>query len=106
MITPPTLALATTTAWPGLAGVLPGFGRQNPNDWGLGFEIRDAKQPHWTGTRNSPGTFGHFGQSGSFLWVDAVAGLACAGLADRDFGPWAIAAWPALADGVVAAYSS
>jgi CubicO group peptidase (beta-lactamase class C family) len=92
---------ATTVEFPGLAGVLPGFGRQDPNDWGLGFEIRDGKSPHWTGSRNSPATFGHFGQSGSFLWVDPDAGVACAALADRDFGPWAAEAWPALADALL-----
>ena len=36
-----------------------------PNDWGLGPELRDGKQPHWTGTRNSPRTFGHFGGGGA-----------------------------------------
>ena len=64
-------------AFPGLAGVLPGFGRFEPNDWGLGFELRDDKRPHWTGTGNSPRTFGHFGAAGTFLWVDPDAGLAC-----------------------------
>jgi CubicO group peptidase (beta-lactamase class C family) len=101
LVAPATLAGATAVAFPGLAGVLPGFGRYDPCDWGLGFEIRDAKSPHWTGARNSPGTFGHFGRSGSFLWVDPGAGVACASLCDRDFGPWARAAWPALADAVV-----
>lgn len=96
-----TLAEATAVAFPGLAGVLPGFGRQDPCDWGLGFEIRDAKHPHWTGRHNSPGTFGHFGQSGGFLWVDPDAGAACAVLTDRPFGPWAIEAWPSLADAVL-----
>ena len=75
--------------------MLPGFGRQPHCDWGLGFEIRDSKEPHWTGSRNSPRTFGHFGRSGSFLWVDPDAGLACVAIADRDFGDWARqAAWP------------
>ena len=32
---------ATSVQFPGLTGVLPGFGVQRPNDWGLGFEIRD-----------------------------------------------------------------
>jgi CubicO group peptidase (beta-lactamase class C family) len=96
---------ATRTAFPGLTGVLPGFGRQDPNDWGLGFEIRGTKAPHWTGASNSPRTFGHFGQSGSFLWVDPEVGLACAGLGDRDFGPWASVAWPTLSEDVLAAYA-
>jgi CubicO group peptidase (beta-lactamase class C family) len=96
---------AVRTAFPGLAGVLPGFGRQTPNDWGLGFEIRDGKRPHWTGERNSPATFGHFGQSGGFLWVDPQAGLACACLTDRDFGEWAAQAWPVLSDRVLAEHA-
>src|SRR2546430_7562538 len=97
---------ATSVAFPGLSGVLPGFGRQEHNDWGLGFEIRDAKSPHWTGSRNSPRTFGHFGQSGSFLWVDPDAGLACVSLADENFGDWARQAWPKLSDDLIAAYGA
>ena len=100
------LAEATSVAFPGLSGVLPGFGRQEHNDWGLGFEIRDAKSPHWTGSRNSPRTFGHFGQSGSFLWVDPDAGLACVSLADENFGDWARQAWPKLSDDLIAAYGA
>jgi CubicO group peptidase (beta-lactamase class C family) len=101
-----TLAEATTVVFPGLVGVLPGFGRQDPLDWGLGFELRDAKSPHWTGRTNSPRTFGHFGRSGSFLWVDPDAGLACACLGDREFGGWAADAWPALSDAVLAEFSA
>jgi CubicO group peptidase (beta-lactamase class C family) len=102
LVAPETLAEATEVAFPGLAGVLPGFGRMDPNDWGLGFELRDDKRPHWTGERNSPRTFGHFGQSGSFLWVDPEAGLACGCLADRGFGDWAKEAWPRFSDAVLA----
>ena len=96
-----TLAEATTVQFPGLNGVLPDVGRMEPNDWGLGFELRDAKEPHWTGTRNSPRTYGHFGGSGSFLWLDPEAGLALACLGDLDFGPWALDVWPPLSDGVL-----
>jgi len=104
LIAPETLAEAITVQFPGLRGVLPGYGRMEPNDWGLGFELRDGKQPHWTGSKNSPATFGHFGSkagSATFLWVDPVAGLACAGLADVDFGAWAKESWPTLADAVL-----
>ena len=66
-------AEATTVQFPGLDGVLPGYGVQRPNDWGLGFEIRDAKSPHWTGAQNSPRSYGHFGQSGTFIWADPQA---------------------------------
>ncbi len=101
LVTPATVALATEVAFPGLDGVLPGYGRQRPNDWGLGFELRDRKHPHWTGTSSSARTYGHFGQSGTFLWVDPDAGAACVALTDRDFGEWAIDAWPAFTDGVL-----
>ena len=94
---------ATSVSFPELAGILPGYGRQTPNDWGLGFEIRDGKSPHWTGANSSPRTYGHFGQSGTFLWVDPEAGVACVVLTDRDFGPWAIEAWPPFTDRVLAA---
>jgi CubicO group peptidase (beta-lactamase class C family) len=97
-----TFTEATTVAFPGLAGVLPGYGHQKPNDWGLGFELRDHKSPHWTGKLNSPATFGHFGQSGTFLWVDPLPGLACVTLTDRPFGDWAKPAWPTLSDAILA----
>jgi len=103
LIAPETLREATAVAFPGLSGVLPGFGRQDPCDWGLGIEVRGHKSPHWTGARCSPETFGHFGQSGTFLWVDPVAGVGCALLTDRPFAAWALDAWPELSDGVLAA---
>ena len=91
--------------FPGLDGVLPGFGVQRPNDWGLGLEIRDGKSPHWTGAGNSPATYGHFGQSGTFLWADPVGGIALVVLTDRDFGDWAKPLWPAVSDAVVAEFA-
>jgi CubicO group peptidase (beta-lactamase class C family) len=97
-----TLAEATSVQFPGLVGVLPDFGRMDPNDWGLGFELKDAKRPHWTGERNSPRTFGHFGGSGTFLWVDPDAQLALACLTDLEFGDWAKEAWPRISDGLLA----
>lgn len=104
IISPATLGLATSVAVPGLAGVLPGFGDQNPNDWGLGFELRDGKSPHWTGRENSTATFGHFGRAGGFLWVDPVEQLACGSLSDRAFGPWATRAWPTFSNAILKAW--
>ena len=100
LITAATLGRATTVAFPGLRGVLPGFGRQDPNDWGLGPELRGHKSPHWTGRSNSPATFGHFGQSGTFLWVDPEVGTALVVLTDEPFGAWSTTAWPELSDDV------
>lgn len=101
ILSPETVAEATTAQLPDLDGVLPGFGRQRPNPWGLGLEIKGSKSPHWTPASASPATFGHFGQSGSFLWVDPDAGVACAGLSDQPFGDWAREAWPVLGDAVL-----
>lgn len=103
LITPDTLAEATTPQFPDLAGVLPGFGRQDPNPWGLGFEIRGQKSPHWTAVSNDPTTFGHFGRAGTMLWVDPVASMAAVALTDRDFGPWAAAAWPPFSEALLTA---
>ncbi|OBF21394.1 serine hydrolase [Mycobacterium kubicae] len=102
-VSPQMHADATAVQFPGLNGVLPGYGVQRPNDWGLGFEIRDGKTPHWTGVRNSARTYGHFGQAGGFIWVDPEADLALVVLTDRDFGDWALSPWPALSDDVIAA---
>lgn len=81
---------------PELIGVLPGYGRQTPNSWGLGPEIRADKQPHWTAGANSESTWGHFGQAGTFLWVDPIADLTAVVLTDNPFGEWALPLWPAL----------
>ena len=104
-LVPTLMAEATRPVFSGLTGILPGFGRQDPYDWGLGFELRDGKSPHWTSTQNSARTFGHFGQSGSFLWVDPELGLACASLGRRPFGDWAVEAWPKLSDAVIAKFA-
>lgn len=98
----PLMDAATTVAFPGLPGVVPGVGRFDPCDWGLGFEIHGRKDQHWMGRGNSPRAFGHFGGAGTFLWVDPAAEVALAVLTDREFGPWALEAWPALSDVVLA----
>lgn len=101
IVSPSMHAEATSVQFPGLNGVLPGYGPQRPNDWGLGFELRAAKSPHWTGATNSSGTFGHFGQSGTFIWADPAVGIALVVLTDRDFGEWALPLWPEISDEVL-----
>jgi CubicO group peptidase (beta-lactamase class C family) len=103
VLAPATLATAIEPHLPDLDGVLPGFGSQRPNPWGLGFEVHGHKAPHWMPPTASPRAFGHFGQSGSFLWVDPDAGVACAALSEEPFGDWAREAWPALGDAVLRA---
>jgi len=89
LVTPATMARATTVAFPG-------WGRHDPLDWGLGFEVRDGKAPHWTPPAASPATVGHFGGAGTFVWHDPDAGVTCVGLGDRPFDDWARTLWPAL----------
>jgi CubicO group peptidase (beta-lactamase class C family) len=112
LITHDSAKCATTPAFPELAGIIPGLGRYDPCPWGLGFEVRGDKSPHWTGTRNSRETFGHFGGAGTFLWVDSgVLGgrsVGCVALTDRPYDDWAAEAlmlWPELSDAVIAGAS-
>jgi len=98
VLTRATIDHVTRVAFGHLDGVLPGYGRQTPNPWGLGIEVRGDKAPHWTGSNNSHHTFGHFGRSGTFIWVDPIARRTAVFLGDRDFGPWAIEAWPTISD--------
>lgn len=102
LISSTTHRMMVTPRHPGLNGILPGFGRHVDNAWGLGPEIRSNKSPHWTGTRNSPETYGHFGRAGSCLWWDPVAGRGVVALTTRSFGEWAMEEWPRLADAVLA----
>lgn len=101
-----TLADATSEQFPGLAGVVPGLGSFDPNPWGLGFELKGDKSPHWTAPEGSPRTFGHFGGAGTFLWVDPDARVACAVLTDREFGDWAPPAWSELSGAVLAEHGT
>jgi CubicO group peptidase (beta-lactamase class C family) len=91
--------------YPMLSGIVPGVGRFDRCPWGLGFEIRGEKVPHWTGERNSASTFGHFGGAGTMFWIDPDADLAVIALTDRDFGPWALEAWPEFSDAVLDEFS-
>jgi len=101
LVAPETHAEMVGVQFAGIDGVLPDYGRFSPLDWGLGVEVKGAKEGHWSGNRTSPRTFGHFGGSGTFLWVDPELGIACAALTTREFGDWAKAAWPRLSDAVV-----
>jgi CubicO group peptidase (beta-lactamase class C family) len=99
-----------TVQFPGLAGGIESFLTWPVADWSLGFDLRDAKAPHWTGGRTSPATLSHFGASGTVFFVDprARVGLVC--LANRGtYSGWTMrpGGWPDLCDLVLAstAYS-
>ena len=89
-----------TVQFAGLSGVLPDYGRFDPLDWGLGVQL-NTRPPTWMGTRTSARTFGHFGGTGTFLWVDPEARVVCAAVTTREFDEWAKEAWPTLADEVL-----
>jgi len=105
LLDPATAATAISPQYPNLSGIVPNVGRFDPCPWGLGMEIRGAKSPHWTGSSNSAATFGHFGGSGTMLWVDPSIDTGVVALTDRRFTEWsaeALTVWPEFSNAVVA----
>jgi CubicO group peptidase (beta-lactamase class C family) len=100
LIADETLDEMRSVQFSGLSGVLPDLGRFDPLDWGLGVQL-NTRPPSWMGARTSPRSFGHFGGSGTFVWVDPEVEVACAVLTDREFGDWAKEAWPTFSDAVL-----
>jgi CubicO group peptidase (beta-lactamase class C family) len=77
---------------PELNGIVPGFGRFSPCPWGLGPEVRGHKE-HWMG--DWPATsFGHFGQSGALMLLNADEGIGVVATSTEPFGGWAVELWP------------
>jgi CubicO group peptidase (beta-lactamase class C family) len=104
LLSPHTLNEATRPQYPHLDGIVPGMGRYTPCPWGLGMEIAGDKRPHWMGKERSPATFGHFGGSGTMMWVDPDHRLSVIALTDLGFDQWAPTAtreWAKLSDRVV-----
>jgi CubicO group peptidase (beta-lactamase class C family) len=77
---------------PELNGIVPGFGRFSPCPWGLGPELRGNKE-HWMGDWPAE-SFGHFGQSGTMLLLNADEQIGLAATTTQPFGPWAVQLWP------------
>ncbi|WP_040495754.1 serine hydrolase domain-containing protein [Ilumatobacter nonamiensis] len=97
-----TAAMAIRPHFPTLGGIVPGVGRFDTCPWGLGFEIRGDKDPHWTGSRNTSATYGHFGGAGTMMWIDpGHDDLGIVALTDHDFDKWAMHAWPQISDAVI-----
>ena len=98
-----TVADAASVQFPELSGIVPGYGMFKPCPWGLGFEVKGSKgasREHWTGTLLPPDTIGHFGQSGTFLWVHRPSMRAMAVLTDYAFGTWAKPLWSETNDAI------
>jgi beta-lactamase class C len=51
--------------------------------WGLGWDIKAARQPHFSGDLTSPATFGHLGASGAAVWADPASGVLVVLLTNR-----------------------
>lgn len=100
LLAPTTAQKAKQVQFPGLAGVVPGWGRYDPCDWSYGPELHGAKSPHWMGETAQADTLGHFGGSGTLMWLDQTTGLGCIALGDRPFGDWSVGLWPPFSDGV------
>jgi CubicO group peptidase (beta-lactamase class C family) len=100
------LAEMVAVQFPGVSGVVPGVGRFDPCDWGLGFERNFGRPRHWAGQSVSGRSFGHFGGAGTFVWVDPAAAVACLCLTDRPFDAWAMKVWPPLCDAVIAGFGT
>lgn len=95
-----TMDEAFTLQYPDLIGTVPGYGMQKPCPWGLGYEIKGTKDPHWTGAGMPENTIGHFGYSGTFLWMVPGTGYAAVVLTDRYFDDWAKPLWAEFNDAV------
>ena len=96
--------LALTVSHPGLRGIVPGYGSYPDNQWGLGFELKDSKSPHWMSDTLPSQTAGHFGALGSFLLIDRSLDVAAAFLSGVPFGEEHKRIWPALTEEIVARY--
>lgn len=81
-----------TTYAPQLDGFVPGFGKFSPCPWGLGPEIQGDKH-HWMGDWPAA-SFGHFGQSGALILLNANEQIGLVATSTEPFGGWATKLWP------------
>jgi CubicO group peptidase (beta-lactamase class C family) len=87
-----------------LPGGVSGVGEWPDLCWGLGFDVRGHREPHWAGTALSPRGASHFGASGTLAWIDPERGLGLVALASRGtYAGWWREPWAALGNAVTAA---
>jgi CubicO group peptidase (beta-lactamase class C family) len=105
LLAPETCALLHRNHGGALPGGVGGFMEWDRCDWGLGFELRDGKAPHWTGAALSPEAFTHFGASGTLAFGDPATGACGVFLADRGtYAGWMLepGGWPDLCAAIAA----
>ena len=87
-----------------LPGGVDGVGEWPDLCWGLGFDVRGRRQPHWSGDALSERAASHFGASGTLAWLDPERGLGLVALANRgSYAGWWREPWAALGAAVTAA---
>jgi CubicO group peptidase (beta-lactamase class C family) len=87
-----------------LPGGVSGVGEWAELCWGLGFDVRGRREPHWSGRALSPRSSSHFGASGTLAWIDPERGLGLVVLANRGtYAGWWREPWAALGTAVTAA---
>lgn len=99
-------ALATAATSDQTSGLGGGFIEPlywEPCPWGLGPEVRGAKEPHWVAPAAGPDSFGHSGASGCLAWYAPAADTAFAILGARtaDSG-WLLRRAPAICEAILA----
>jgi len=105
LVAPETLAELVTNQGGSLEGGVESFMSWPVADWACGFEVRAAKERHWTGDALSARAATHFGASGTLAFVDPEHGVAAALLANRGtYSGWMLepGAWPDLCTALVA----
>ena len=88
-----------------LAGGVGDFMEWPVCDWAVGFELRDHKTPHWTGSALSPRSATHFGASGTLAFVDPERDVQAVLLANRGtYSRWMLepGGWPDICAALVA----
>ncbi|MEN9939068.1 MAG: hypothetical protein RLZZ387_5647 [Chloroflexota bacterium] len=101
---PATARLMTTSETDGLRGGIEGFMTWDDCAWGLGFDLRGVKRPHFSGEYSSPETFGHTGVAGTFAWADPASDLVCVMLANRMlYNRWNSSRWSRFSTAVAGA---
>jgi CubicO group peptidase (beta-lactamase class C family) len=87
-----------------LPGGVGGVGEWPDLCWGLGFDVRGHREPHWSGTTLSSRAASHFGASGTLAWLDPERGIGLVALASRGtYSGWWREPWAALGAAVTAA---
>ena len=80
-----------------LPGGVEGFMEWPVCDWAVGMELRDGKDPHWTGTALSATAATHFGAAGTLCLIDPARDLSAVVLANRGtYSGWMLepGGWP------------